>query len=210
MHARPDNQHEPQANPKRQQRPHDRIDAHQPKVLLGVFPIQLVKGFDLGVLLSVGTHDTDTRDVLLRARRDLRKEVLDMLKTRVHLLAEELNSQRDQRHRHEQEQRQLPIHCKQNRQNEQYGEKSLQAVHDHRPGELSHCRKIVRRAGHQIAGAVFVKKREGLIDQSPVEILAQVVLDIARHADDDSSLQKQKQAAHRARTQNLQRGDIQF
>jgi hypothetical protein len=71
----------------------------------------------------------------------------------------------------------------------------LQGVHDHRTGELSHGGQIVRSARHQIAGAMFVKEREWLIDEVTVKSLSHVVLDIARHADQNAALQEEKESA---------------
>ena len=107
-HAGPDNQHEAKADQKHHQRPHQRVDAHEAEVLLCVFPIESIKGFDLRVLLRVCAHDANAGEVFLRARGDLRKEILNLLKPRMHLLAEELHSQRHQRHRDEEQQGQLP------------------------------------------------------------------------------------------------------
>ena len=58
------------------------------------------------------------------------------------------------------------------------------------PGELPDRGQIVRGARHQIAGAMFVKERERLIDEVPVKLLSHVVLDVARHADQNAALQE--------------------
>src|SRR5437879_6491980 len=54
---------------------------------------------------------------------------------------------------------------------------------------------------------MLVKKGERLIDQTRVEVVSQIVFDMARHADEDTSLQKKKEPTERARTQDFRRGD---
>ena len=43
-----------------------------------------------------------------------------------------------------------------------------------------------------------------------IEVLAQIVFDVARHSDQDAPLKKKKSAAQKARTQDLQRRDGEF
>ena len=50
---------------------------------------------------------------------------------------------------------------------------------------------------------MFVKERLRLIHEVGVEILTQVVLDVARHADQDPPLKEQKHAADNACAENL-------
>ena len=56
---------------------------------------------------------------------------------------------------------------------------------------LPALRSLVARA-IKIAGAMFVKERERLIDEMLVERLSHVVLDIARHADENRRCRKRK------------------
>ena len=158
-----------------------------------------VEGRDLRVLLRVGAHDADAREVLLRARRDLREEVLNLLEADVHLLAEVLDRQRDERHRHEEQQRQAHADPQHQRQDDDDDEDGLQRVHDHRPGELAHGGQVVGRARHQVAGAVLVEEGERLALEVRVEVAPQVVLDVARHADEDAPLEEEEDAADDAR-----------
>ena len=78
-HARPNDQHEPDANQECHQRPHHRVDAHQAQILLRVLPVQSIEGCYFCALLRIGAHYADAGEVLLCARRDLGKEILDLL-----------------------------------------------------------------------------------------------------------------------------------
>ena len=91
-----------------------------------------------------------------------------------------------------------------------HGENRLQRVHDHRADQLPHRGEIVGRAGHQIAGAMLLEKRQRLIDQVGVKVLAQVVFNMTRDAIDDAALQEKKETAHSAETQDLERGNRQL
>jgi hypothetical protein len=51
--------------------------------------------------------------------------------------------------------------------------------------------------------AMFVKKRERLIDEVSIELLAHVVLDVARHADQNPALQEEKETSDYTRAQHL-------
>jgi hypothetical protein len=55
---------------------------------------------------------------------------------------------------------------------------------------LPHSREIIRRASHQIASTMFLKKREWLIDQVSVKIPPQVVFNVTRNSDQDAALKK--------------------
>ena len=45
---------------------------------------------------------------------------------------------------------------------------------------------------------MFMEKRQRLVDQVRIKILAQVIFDVAGHAYEQASLQEKKKAAHRA------------
>src|SRR6266496_695424 len=208
-HADPDDQDKTKADQERHQGSHHRVDAHEPKVLLRIFPVEIIEGFDFGVLLSIGAHDPHSGEIFLRPGCDLGEKVLDFFETHVNLLTEKLHRKRNQRHRDKQEQGKLPIDYKNYRQHNDHHEHSLQRVHDHRPRQLADSGKIISGAGHQVADPMLLKKRKGLIDQMGIKILTQIVFDVPRHADKDPPLQKEKYAADKARNQHLGRGDRQ-
>ncbi len=72
-------------------------------------------------------------------------------------------------------------------------------MHDRRADQHPHGREVVGGAGHQVAGALLlvVAERERL--EMPVEVVAHVVFDPARRADDDPALGVEEQALHRCR-----------
>jgi len=70
--------------------------------------------------------------------------------------------------------------------------------------------EIVGGSRHQIAGAMFVKEREWLVDEVLVEHLPHVVLDIARHVDEYPALQKEKETADETGAYHLPGGDGEF
>ena len=72
----------------------------------------------------------------------------------------------------------------------------LKAVEDHRPDDLADRREIVGRPRHQVADAVSVKIPGGLVDQCGVKILPHIKLDMTRSVDQQTPLEKQKDAAH--------------
>ncbi len=158
-HAGPNNQNESEANQESHQRPHHGVDAHEVKIFLRVLPIQAVKGRDLGTFLGISPDYPNAGKILLGPRCDLSKEILDLLEAHMHLLAKDFYSQRNQRHGEEQKQRQFPIDLEQQRQQYHYGKNGLHGVHDHWPYQLPHGCKIVGCPRHQIAGAMFLKKR---------------------------------------------------
>ena len=209
-YAGPYDQHESESDQNGHQWSHQRINSHERQIFLGVFPIQFIECSYLCVLLGIRSHDAHPRKILLRAGGDLREEVLNFFEAYVDLLAEEFYGQRYERHGHEQKQRQLPINQEHERQDHDHHEDRLQAVHDHRSGKLAHGGQIVGGPRHQVAGSMFMKERERLIDQVSVKIIPQVVLDVPRHADKDATLKEQKKAAHGARAHDFRSGDRQF
>ena len=177
---------------------------------MGVLPVQPVEGRDLGALLRICAHDAHTGKVFLCARGDLRKEILNLLEPAVHLLAEDFYRERNQRHGHEQQQRQFPIDYEQKWHQYDHREQCLRRVHDRRADQLPYGGEIVGRAGHQIAGAVLLEKRQRLIDQVSIKVLAQIVFNMTRDAIDEAALQKKKEAPDSAETQDLERGNSQL
>jgi hypothetical protein len=75
---------------------------------------------------------------------------------------------------------------------------------------LPDCAQIVGGSRHQIAGAMFVKKRERLVDKVTIKLLSHIVLDIARHVDEYPALQKEKDTADQACSQHFTGGDGEF
>ena len=67
--------------------------------------------------------------------------------------------------------------------------RSVRAVHDGRPSSFAR-RQIVGHAGHDVAGAVFLVVSGGLLSRWRKRSLPQVVLNLARDADDDPSRKK--------------------
>src|SRR2546422_5629598 len=57
---------------------------------------------------------------------------------------------------------------------------------------------------------MLLKKRLRLVDKARVEVVAQIILNVTRHADEDAPLQKQKQATHRAGSDDFERRDRQL
>ncbi len=184
----PEDEHEACANQELHERAHDCGDTHEAQVLLRVLPVERLEGVNLRALLSVGPDHSHAREILLRARRNLREEILYPGEAYVYLLAEILDRQRDERHRHKEHQGQSHVDSQHERQDEEHDQHGLQRVHNHRPGELAHGGEVVGRAGHQVAYPVLVKKLQRLVHQMRVEIPAQVVLDVARHANQYAAL----------------------
>jgi hypothetical protein len=131
---------------------------------------------------------------------------LNLLEADVHLLTEELHRQRDERHRDEEQQRQSHADAKHQREDDHDDEDRLERVHDHRSGELSHGGEIVGGARHQIADAIGLKEGERQTLDVRVEVASQIVFDVARHVDENATLEEEKNSANEAHAEDRQRG----
>ena len=74
----------------------------------------------------------------------------------------------------------------------------VRRVHDRRADHHADGVQVVGRARHQVAGPVRLEVRERQPLQMREEVVAHVVLDVARGADQDAARQKQKHAADEA------------
>ena len=77
-------------------------------------------------------------------------------------------------------------------------------VHDRGADHHAHGVEIVRGARHQVARAIGLVERERKAFEVREEIVAQVVFDIARDADDDSAHQEAEDAANDGETEQEQ------
>ncbi len=121
-------------------------------------------------------------------RRNVGKIFLDLLKTLVYLCSQKLNGQADERHRDEQQERELDRNVEHYRQRDRERKYRLKAVKDHRSDDLSDSTEVICRTCHQIANAVAMKILERLIDKRRIKILPHIKLDMPRCVDQQPSL----------------------
>src|ERR1051326_8287309 len=74
------------------------------------------------------------------------------------------------------------------------------------PIRMRRCRKRKSPLIRLAPRSVFVEERERLIDEVTIKLLAHVVLDVARHADQNAALQKKKKPADQTCTEIGVRG----
>src|SRR5213078_1526290 len=74
-----EDEHVAEANQKLHERTHRGVEADEREVAFGVLPVEIVEDGDLGVLLRVGAHDAHAGKILLRARGNVREELLYFL-----------------------------------------------------------------------------------------------------------------------------------
>src|ERR1051326_8287310 len=78
------------------------------------------------------------------------------------------------------------------------------------PIRMRRCRKRKSPLIRLAPRSVFVEERERLIDEVTIKLLAHVVLDVARHADQNAALQKKKKPADQTCTEDFTGGDREF
>ena len=154
--AAADPQHEQRADAHEQTHARE-VHALQPNqraVAHDVLLVRAPEALDLERLLSVGTHDADTGQRLLRHRADVGELFLDLLEPMVNRRAEVADDDRHKRQGHE---RQWPSATDRSTPSARSPTTNvrpvLDGVHHRRPDHHAHRAEIVGRARHQIAGA---------------------------------------------------------
>ena len=147
---------------------------------------------DLVALLVVGADDPNACERLLHDRTQIRQLRLDRFEALVDGAAEVLDAHRDHRQRNQCDQGQSRVDG--DHQDDSDGEDEDRAgrIHHRRADHHSHGIEVVGGTRHQVAGAprLVVAKRHLL--QPCEERVADVVLDLARGADDDPAHQELK------------------
>ena len=164
----------------------------QSEVPVDILPIERFEDRLFGALPAVGPNDTDACQVLLCPGGDLGEELLDLLEAQVDLLAKILDGQGDERHRQQQQEGQLGTDAVHHRQDENDPENRLLAVHDRGPDDLTHGAKIVGGPGHEISNPLVLIERERHLLEMPVEVLPEIIFDVAGHVDQGPPLQVEK------------------
>jgi hypothetical protein len=152
-------------------------------------------------------HDADVSKILLFPRGDLGEEVLNLFEPRMNLLAESYKST-NQRHDLNNSSVSFQLMMNLKGTNTITVKKVWAEYMIIRPTSChTAAGSLVARA---IRTAVFLEKRQRLIDQAGVEVLAQIVFNMTRDAINEAALQKEKEAANRAEAQDLERSNRQL
>ena len=128
-------------------------------------------------------HHAHAGEVLLHARGQQRELRLHRLEAALDALAEEPHRERDQRQRQQRVERE----ARTDRQHQEHGggahRERVDQIHEAGTEHHAHRGQIVGRARHQLAGAMGLEVLRGQLQETPEEIVAQIELDVARHAD---------------------------
>ena len=184
------------AHQKRHGRPEETAHFRHPQVLANVFAIQLAEPLRLGRFLHVRLDHAHAGQVFLHLRGDGSELRLNAF---VHLAQPHRHAVHHQRHHRKRKQRQrrkLRIDVKHGADERQHGDRRVDGVHDRRAHHLTHRLQVVGGPRHQIPGFEAVKKGLVLRLQVCEQVVAQVVLDATRHADDGAAHEEQEQALH--------------
>ena len=174
-------------------------DADQPEAGLDIVGIGSGEPADLGRALVVGPQHAQAGQVLLHPDADPGEVLLDGLELLVRAAAEVSYRQRDQRHGREDDQSEQPVRPSHDGEHRRDHNPDLGRVHQPRPQQGAHLGEVVGHPRHQVAGAVALVKRPIQRDQVGADVVAQVVLDIARDRDQNP--------AHRILRDSLAGGD---
>ena len=139
----------------------------------------------LGLLLGKGAHHAHAGQVLPDPFGQVGIERLDGFKPVVNLPAKKGDRHGDQRQRRQGQHRQPGIEIQHHADGRHAGGHRVGRVHDAGAQHVAHGVQVVGELRHQIAGTILgvVPRRE--TQQMSEEIVAQVVLDVARNPDQD-------------------------
>ena len=194
----------------------DALQRDEALVAADVLGVGGAETLDLEGLLSIGADDAHAGQVFLRDRADLGELLLDRQETAVDGSAE---VRRRRSTRTASGMSEMIVSRGVDRQHHRDGDDERECggrrVHDRRADHLPHRPEVVGGARHQVAGAALVEERQLEPLQRGEEVVAKVVLDVARRADDDAAHQEAEHAADRGQRQqrdriqpDLRRGDV--
>ena len=171
-----------------------------------VLLVRDAEALDLERLLPVRAHHTDARQRFLRDRADVRQLLLNAIEAAMNRGTEVADRQRHERQRHQRDCRQPGIDGEHQHDRDDERQPGRGGVHHRRPDEHADGAQIVRGARHQVAGPIALEVVGVEPLQMREEVVAQVVLEAARRADDDAAHEKAEDAADRG--QREQRGRV--
>ncbi len=168
------------------------------------------EALELLLLLPVRLDDADAREGLLRNRAEVGELRLDLLEPRVNGSAEVAHRQRHERQRDERDQGQSHVDREHQPDGDNEQEDGAHRIHQGRSDHHAHGAQVAGRAGHQVAGPVGLIEGQRQALEVPEEVVADVVLDVARRADDDPPHEEAEDAADDRHADGEQRVDEQL
>ena len=191
----PEDQQRPEAEKERHARIEQALQADQDAVAAHEFEVRGAEPLDLVRLLVVGAHHAHARQRLLDDGAEVGELFLDRLEALVDGRAEVADADRDERQRQQRHQRQPGVEREHQHDRDDEHQDGVGGVHHRRADHHAHGVEIVGRARHQVAGPPRLVVGERHLLQPREERVADVVLDVARGADEDVPHQV---AEHRA------------
>ena len=149
----------------------------------------------LRLFLAVGAHDADARQRFLGDGADVGQLRLDLLEPLVDGAPEELHRQGHERQRDQREQREPCVDGQHQDEGHHEPEQRVRGIHHRRSDHLAHGVQVVGGAGHQVAGATRLEVGDRHLLELREEVVAHVVLDIARRPDEDAAHEEPEDAA---------------
>ena len=182
--ARPEDDERAEAGDHRDERVEEAEGPGQAHVPGEVLAVRREEHLALRFFEPVGLHDADAGEILLGDGVQPRLLHLHVEKAAVVELRGQVHHQRDRRHRQQGPERQHAVEGEHHRDRDHEGEDGVRQLHDPRPDHHAHRFDVGGGAAHQVAGAVALKERRRLREESAEHEVAQVELDLARNADD--------------------------
>ena len=181
----PQNQQKSYAYQSLQERIEQAGDARESEILADVVAVQHCESRKLGALLHVGAHHAHSREILLHAAADIRKHALNRFEAIVDAPAEKQYGQAHQRRWRQRHQSQRPVYPQHHRHGQHQRQRSLAPVHDARSEHHAYCVHVVGGARQDVARANATVEIRIKRDQPPEQLVAEIVLDVARDPDQD-------------------------
>ncbi len=160
-------------------------EAGEQEAAADVLAVGLFEGLDLGLFLREGADEARAGEVFFCLRGDVGEHGLDAFEAGVNAGAEELYENGREGQGQEGEEREPRAHADHEGQGRRGEDDGVGRVHDGWPEKLTNGRKVVGRAGHDVAGAVAVEVGGRLALKLGEDVVAEVELDLARGTDDD-------------------------
>ncbi len=193
--AHPHHDHRRHAHEQQKGGPPRRLHQREVQVARPVLLAFVVEGLRLRGLSRVGLQHPNARQRLLYATGQRRVLLLQPIAAVVHHAGHEKHRHRQHRQRRECVQRKGGRDDEHDRRRHQHHHEGAGHVHDGRADVAPHLLDVVGRPRNDVPGRVLLVKRGGEPLQVIVEVVAQVVLDVAGGNHDSLPHQKHEEAA---------------
>ncbi len=212
--AEPEHDQRRKAEEERHAREEQPLEADQLAVAGQIREVRGTKARNLRRFLPIGPHHAHARQRLLGNRAQVRQLLLNLLEAAMDGVAEVLDRDRDERQRQQRDQRQLHVDRQHQRDGDDEEDAGAGGIHHRRADHHADGVEIVGCARHQVAGAMRLVVAERQPLQMREEVVAEVVFELTRGANQQAPGQIAEHAADdgggergRAIEQQLARGD---